>query len=98
MKLILDYQLRSHEEYIQSFLELFKRLDSDNDGVVTHTELRRIVENIRHAEVGFNVIDAIKQIDPNDVKQVPFSQCVRVLNVIPCDGESNMSVFQKYSQ
>ena len=33
-KLILDFQLRSHEKYLKRFIQLFRTVDQDHNGII----------------------------------------------------------------
>ena len=34
IKMVLDFQLTEHEKYLKGFNSLFKKIDTDNDGLV----------------------------------------------------------------
>lgn len=56
-KLVLDFQLKAHEEYLEPFIGLFKRIDSDKDGIITEYENGKIMETFKLANVHFSPED-----------------------------------------
>jgi hypothetical protein len=38
-KLILDFQLRSHEKYLKRFIQLFRTVDQDHNGIINEVLL-----------------------------------------------------------
>lgn len=35
LKILLDFQLQGHEKFLSNFLNLFKSIDADNNGIIT---------------------------------------------------------------
>ena len=42
-KTILDFQLKSHENFLRTFLILFKQIDRDNNGIID--EVKKLMGN-----------------------------------------------------
>jgi Ca2+-binding EF-hand superfamily protein len=42
-KVVLDFQLREHERFLQKFNQNFKRFDLNQDGIVDEQEFRALV-------------------------------------------------------
>lgn len=40
-KTILDFQLKNHENFIKAFVEIFKSIDLDNDGIIYKVGLKK---------------------------------------------------------
>ena len=47
MKTVLDFQLREHEKFLSRFLQEFRLVDTDNDGIVDEVAFRSILKNFR---------------------------------------------------
>ena len=48
---VLHYQLRKHEEFLSGFVQLFKSVDRDMDGVVDENEFIELIEKMK---IGLN--------------------------------------------
>jgi hypothetical protein len=57
IKIVLDFQLRSHQEYLAQCLKLFRQVDADVDGVLNAAEFREFFHNLKRSseeERGFS--------------------------------------------
>lgn len=45
-KIILDFQLKEHEKFLEKFIVLFKTVDSDNNGVINEEEFRDLISQM----------------------------------------------------
>jgi Ca2+-binding EF-hand superfamily protein len=45
-KIILDFQLKEHEKFLEKFITVFKSIDGDNNGVVNEGEFRELVQSM----------------------------------------------------
>jgi hypothetical protein len=52
VKTVLDYQLRTHQEYLSNFLKVFRAVDKDVDGVVNAVDFKECFMQLRNASVG----------------------------------------------
>ena len=43
LKCVLDFQLKEHEKFLGYFVNVFKRFDSDRDGILTEVEFRNLM-------------------------------------------------------
>ncbi len=70
IKIILDYQLRSHCEYLNNFLHLFKQFDADVDGVLNGAEFKQFF-HILYINTPRNQLSlsSSQQLDNNGVTQ-----------------------------
>lgn len=96
LKVLLDFQLHGHERFLEKFLELFKMVDLDNNGIINESEFRDLVLNM---DLGFTDedIDRLLQIiDPYDNQQITFSEGVALFSteLIPVE---NVAVLKKLS-
>ena len=46
---MLDFQLKEHEKFLAYFVQLFKKADSDRDGILDESQFRNLMISI-----GFN--------------------------------------------
>ena len=49
LKCVLDFQLKEHEKFLSYFVSMFKKVDSDRDGIVNENEFRNLMMSL-----GFN--------------------------------------------
>ena len=49
LKCVLDFQLKEHEKFLAYFVQLFKKADSDRDGILDENQFRNLMISI-----GFN--------------------------------------------
>ena len=43
LKCVLDFQLKEHEKFLAFFVQVFKRADSDRDGILNEQEFRNLM-------------------------------------------------------
>ena len=96
LKVLLDFQLRGHEIFLEKFLNLFKVVDFDSDGIINEAEFQDLVSGM---DLGFTEedIDRLLQvIDPYDNQQITFSEAVALFSteLIPVE---NVAVLKKLS-
>lgn len=64
-KLILDFQLKTHEKFLDSFNRIFKRSDKDRNGIINENEFVGLVEEIDHnGAFGLEIDDMLDLLDP----------------------------------
>jgi Ca2+-binding EF-hand superfamily protein len=49
LKCVLDFQLKEHEKFLGFFVNMFKRVDTDRDGILNENEFRNLMISL-----GFN--------------------------------------------
>lgn len=77
-KIVMDYQIKLRDRYLKNFVIIFKKVDTDNDGILNENEFFQIITNI-----GYYGNDSESQTerllniaDPFNHQQVTFSDCV----------------------
>ena len=48
---VLVFQLTKHEEFLDGFLQLFKSVDADDDGVINEEQFLQLIEKM---QIGLN--------------------------------------------
>jgi len=83
LKCVLDFQLKEHEKFLAPFVQIYKRVDVDRDGILNEEEFRNLM-----ATIGFNqdspstefsthrVEKFLQDIDPYSNQKITFSECV----------------------
>lgn len=82
-KIILDFQLKSHENFLINFIEKFKQVDSDQNGIVDESEFRRLIKIIdSQNEMGIKIDVLLDILDPFSNDIITFSSIVTLLSSV----------------
>lgn len=92
IKVLLDFQLKGHEKFLNKFTQIFRKVDTDADGIVNEQEFRDLVVFM---DLGFSEDDIVRLlqiIDPYDNQQITFSEGVALFSteLIPVEGVAVM--------
>ncbi|CAD8162010.1 unnamed protein product [Paramecium pentaurelia] len=93
-KFILDFQMKSHEKYLSTFIQHFKQQDQDQNGIIDENEFRQLITELN---IGINDLDIqryLNKIDPYNNQQITFSQCVQLFSQEQAPG-TNVPIIQK---
>lgn len=98
LKVLLDFQLKGHEKFLQAFVRRFKSCDSDNNGVINESEFRQLVSSFSLPEPEISRL--LQVVDPYNHENITFSECVALFSAAPPAADSAqpaMSVLQRLS-
>ena len=95
LKVLLDFQLRGHEKFLQSFVRHFRSLDTDSNGILNESEFRALVSDLDLELEEHEVTRLLQVVDPYNNQNVTFSECVALFS--SAGGEGGMSVLQRLS-
>lgn len=92
LKVLLDFQLKGHEKFLAKFVQIFRKVDSDADGILSEEEFRELIIVM---DLGFSEEDVVRLlqiIDPYDNQQITFSEGVALFSteLIPVEGVAVM--------
>ena len=76
LKVVLDFQLAKHEEYLSKFLSLFRKIDKELTGVIDDKALQTLIKEMKLGLSDIDIRTLQKRIDPYNSKRVNFSDCV----------------------
>lgn len=76
---MLDFQLREHEKFLSRFVQEYRGVDSDNDGVVDEAGFRHLMQRLK-VVTQEQVERFLMAIDPYNNQRVTFSQVVQLLS------------------
>lgn len=84
-KIILDFQLKEHEKFLEKFIAVFKSIDTDNNGVINEPEFRELVQTMNVIDDKEDYID--EMIEPFNNQQMTFSELVHLFSsyMVPID-------------
>ena len=68
---------------------MFKKFDADNNGIIDEEEFINLIYNLNlfHTKVKENVVGLLTLVDPNNNKQITFTECVTLLTNQPYKDE-----------
>jgi Ca2+-binding EF-hand superfamily protein len=79
---VLDFQLATHEKYIKKFITLFKKLDSDTNGILNEEEFNQLLVMMKAVSGDEEVERLLQVVDPNNNQQITFSECLALLSSV----------------
>ena len=89
IKILHEYKIKTREKYLRNFVMKFKKYDQDNNGIINEEEFINLIFslNLFRNRVNENVVELLTIIDPNNNKQITFSECVELLSNQPYKDE-----------
>ena len=79
LQIFLEFQMDLRENYLKPFVDLFKSVDDDNDGIINETQFINLIKKMNifddnNLDVKINKL--LNAIDPYGDKHIIFSDCV----------------------
>ena len=82
-KIILDFQLKSHENFLNNFIDRFRIVDSDQNGIVDEDEFRKLIKQIDSSQdMGIKIDYLLDILDPFSNNIITFSSIVTLLSSV----------------
>lgn len=82
-KIILDFQLKSHENFLTNFIDKFRQVDSDQNGIVDENEFRKLIKLVDpNQEMGIKLDHLLDILDPFSNDIITFSSIVTLLSSV----------------
>eukprot|EP00830_Metopus_es_P012252 TRINITY_DN265_c0_g3_i1.p1 TRINITY_DN265_c0_g3~~TRINITY_DN265_c0_g3_i1.p1 ORF type:complete len:729 (+),score=196.17 TRINITY_DN265_c0_g3_i1:38-2188(+) len=78
IKVIIDFMIALHEKKIIKYQLLFKKLDTDANGILNAEEFQALASEMKIAKEEYGTLSS--KIDPLGAQQMTFSECFSVLN------------------
>ncbi|CAK88677.1 unnamed protein product (macronuclear) [Paramecium tetraurelia] len=98
-KIILDFQLKSHEKYLKKFIMTFKQMDTDANGIIDENEFRNLIDVLNFGAGDLDIEKYLNIIDPYSHQQITFSQCVTLFSSESVPGSNGqIQILQKISE
>ena len=91
VKIIHEFQIRQREKQLKNFVQLFKSVDKDNNGIINEEEFVNLLYNMNifGDQLKRKIVELLTQIDPYNNKQITFSECVNLFGTIPYEQDGN---------
>ena len=91
LKLVGEHQIRSREIYLNNFVILFRKFDSDGDGILNEDEFIGLIKSIPFLQNNIDdyIFKFLSIIDPFNNKRITFSECVSLFSMEIMNDENN---------
>ena len=79
IKIVLDNHIRFRDKQLKKFVELFKSVDTNKDGVINEEQFSELVQKMKifkEDEVENKIFQFLEKIDPFDNQKFTFSECI----------------------
>jgi Ca2+-binding EF-hand superfamily protein len=86
-RIILDFQLKEHEKFLEKFILVFKNVDTDSNGIINEPEFRELVQSMEVINDEEEINYLLQMIDPFNNQQMTFSELVHLFSshMVPID-------------
>jgi hypothetical protein len=86
-----EYQIKLREKYLKNFVKLFRKHDTDLDGVLNENEFINLIKDIPYCQNNLNeyIFKFLATIDPFDNKVFTFNDCVSLFSLEMVQENSN---------
>ena len=94
VKILHEFQIKQREKKLKNFVQMFKRVDKDNNGIINEEEFVSLLYNMNifGDQLKQKIVELLTQIDPYNNKQITFSECVNLFQSIPYEPEGNINI------
>ena len=79
IKIVLDNHIRFRDKQLKNFVDIFKSVDTNKDGIINEEEFTELVQRMKifkEDEVENKIFQFLEKIDPFDNQRITFSECV----------------------
>ena len=93
IKIILDNHIRSRDKKLKNFVELFRSVDTNRDGIINEDEFSELIQKMKifkEEDIENIIFQYLSKIDPFDNQKITFSECIDFfLNEMIIDKDAN---------
>jgi len=79
MKIILDNHIRFRDKQLKNFVDIFKSVDTNRDGIINEDEFSELIQRMKifkEDEIENVIFQYLEKIDPYDYQKFTFSECI----------------------
>jgi hypothetical protein len=79
IRIVLNSHIRFRDRQLKNFVELFKSVDMDRDGVINEDEFAELIQKMKifkEEEIENKIFYFLEKIDPFDNQKITFSECI----------------------
>ena len=83
INLVGDHQIKSRDKYLKNFVKLFRKYDTDFDGVLNENEFINMIKEIKYCQdnVDDYIFRFLSTIDPFNNKKITFNECISLFSM-----------------
>ena len=94
LRLLCTYQIKSRDKYLKNFVKLFRKYDTDLDGILNENEFVGLINDIPCCKNNSEeyIFKFLSIIDPFNNKKITFSECISLfsMEIIEDSGQQNI--------
>lgn len=95
---VLNYQLRSHQEFLTNYIKKWRKFDTDHDGVISYDDCYKLLKDFRMDSIKLDSEKLIKELDPKMTNAITFSGlCEKLSSTQEDQTNSKKSLLQSVS-
>ena len=98
IQLVCENQIENREKYLKKFVQLFKKFDTDEDGILNEEQFLEMIKSIPYclSNLDYYIEILLNKIDPFNHRRFIFSDCVNAFSTeIADDYNISQSNFSK---
>ena len=99
INLVGDHQIKSRDKYLKNFVTLFRKYDTDLDGVLNESEFINMIKEISYCQDNIDdyVFRFLSTIDPFNNKKITFNECISLfsMEIIKDNNDNNKYIGQE---
>ena len=83
LRLLCTYQIKNRDKYLKNFVKLFRKYDTDLDGIINENEFVGLINDIPCCKNNAEeyVFKFLSIIDPFNNKKITFSECISLFSM-----------------
>jgi len=81
-KIILDFQLAKHENYLKKFTTLFKEMDTRREGILKEAEFRQLINRMEIPVTEKDIQRFLQRVDPYNNQKITYSECLALFSSV----------------
>ena len=92
LKIVLNYHIKFRDKQLKNFVILFKRIDTDKNGILNEEEFSELVRSFQiynEDEIDDKIFNFLSKIDVFDNQKITFSECISFFQTEPIGIENN---------
>ena len=92
LKIVLNYHIKFRDKQLKNFVILFKRIDTDKNGILNEEEFSELVRSFQiynEDEIDDKIFNFLSRIDVFDNQKITFSECITFFQTEPIEIDNN---------
>ena len=83
LRLLCTYQIKNRDKYLKNFVKLFRKYDTDLDGILNENEFIGLINDIPYCKNNPDeyIFKFLSIIDPFNNKKITFSECISLFSM-----------------